>query len=331
MNYLKSSWYLSGAVLLAGFAGFLLLKKDHSLFSKTHALFPKPRASTSTAWHPPNEKTIPHTDAGNLIRYGKELVAQTAAYLGPKGRVATISNGMNCQNCHPDAGTRNYGNPFSAVASTYPRYRPRSGKIETIAFRINDCILRSLNGSKALDSQSREMQAMLSYIRWLGHEVPKGSKPEGSGLDTLPFLTRPADTAKGGLVYVHKCQSCHGTEGQGFVTVDAAGYVYPPLWGPHSYNTGAGLYRLMQFATYVKNNMPFGASISQPQLSTEEAWDVAAFVNSQPRPQKEFPADWPDLSKKPVDFPFGPYTDSFTEAQHKYGPFAPIANATRRR
>jgi thiosulfate dehydrogenase len=55
-------------------------------------------------WEAPDTIHIPHTKEGDLIRYGRQLVAQTAYYLGPKGVVAAISNGMNCQNCHLDAG-----------------------------------------------------------------------------------------------------------------------------------------------------------------------------------------------------------------------------------
>jgi thiosulfate dehydrogenase len=62
-------------------------------------------------------------------------------------------------------------------------------------------------------------------------------------------------------------------------------------------------------------------------LTNEEAWDVAAFVNSQPRPLKLFRHDWPDLKTKPVDYPFGPYVDGFNEEQHKYGPYPPIKEA----
>ena len=61
-------------------------------------------------------------------------------------------------------------------------------------------------------------------------------------------------------------------------------------------------------------------------LTDEEAWDVAAFVNSQPRPKADLKKDWPNISAKPVDHPFGPYTDGFSEEQHKYGPFQPIVD-----
>jgi thiosulfate dehydrogenase len=107
---------------------------------------------------------------------------------------------------------------------------------------------------------------------------------------------------------------------------DSSAYQYPPVWGKNSYNVGAGLYRLSRFAGYVKGNMPFGATYDRPQLTDEEAWDVAAYVNSLPRPQKDFRSDWPDISKKPIDHPFGPYADDFDETQHKLGPYKPIEN-----
>ncbi len=51
---------------------------------------------------------------------------------------------------------------------------------------------------------------------------------------------------------------------------------------------------------------------------------MAAFINSQTRPHKNEPKNWPDISKKPVDHPFGPYADTFPAQQHKYGPYQMI-------
>ena len=277
----------------------------------------------SNQWQPPDVKTIPYTADGELIRYGRELIANTSLYLGPKGIVAPITNGMNCQNCHLAAGTQNEGNNFSAVASTYPRYRDRSGIVESIEYRINDCLIRSLNG-KPIDSLSTEMRAMVSYIQWLGRHVPKEVKPQGASVTPLPYLARAADTLKGRQVYYSKCHSCHGQNGEGLMNADSTSFIYPPLWGNNSYNTGAGLYRLSHFAAFVKSNMPFGTTYLNPQLNNEEAWDVGAFVNSQPRPHKMPGTDWPDIAKKPVDYPIGPFADGFSEWQHKYGPFEPI-------
>jgi thiosulfate dehydrogenase len=276
----------------------------------------------SNVWVAPDTSTLPVSSEGQLIRYGRSLIARTAEYLGPNGKVMSISNGMNCQNCHLEAGTKPFGNNYSAVASTYPKFRARSGSYESIERRINDCFERSLNG-QALDSASREMQAIVSYIKWLGADVEKGKSPAGSGLVELPFLDRAASPKKGRIVYEQKCVSCHGNNGEGMPYPDGKG-MYPPLWGSNSYNIGAGLYRLSRFAGYVKANMPLGATYETPQLTDEEAWDVAAYVNSRHRPSKDLRSDWPDISKKPIDHPFGPFVDAFPEEQHKLGPFKPI-------
>jgi thiosulfate dehydrogenase len=284
--------------------------------------------TVSPLWNSPDTSTIPSGEAGKQIRYGRALIANTAFYLGPKGSIAHQSNGMNCQNCHLDAGTKPWGNNYSAVASTYPKFRERSGKSESIYKRVNDCLERSLNG-KGLDSMSAEMQAIKAYIVWLGKDVKKGEKPAGSGIEDLAYLTRAADPQKGKNLFQSKCISCHGEDGQGKPNTDGITYIYPPLWGEHSFNTGAGLFRLSRFAGYIKNNMPQGATQAAPQLTNEEAWDIAAFVNSQNRPKGDISKDWPNKAGKPVDHPFGPYADAFTETQHKYGPFGPIAETKK--
>lgn len=258
-----------------------------------------------------------------LVRYGKELISHTAEYLGPKGSVKHISNGMNCQNCHLRAGTQPWGNNYFAVQATYPKFRERSGMTENQIKRINDCLERSLNG-KGLDSASREMKGILAYIKWLGTGVPKKTAPKGSGIFKIKGLKRACDPIAGKIVYEQKCQSCHQANGEGVVAADGKSYTYPPLWGKNSYNVGAGLYRISNFAGYVKYNMPFGVTYQNPQLTDEEAWDVAAYVNSMPRPTKDLSKDWPNIAGKPFDHPFGPYADPFSEKQHKYGPYKPI-------
>jgi thiosulfate dehydrogenase len=280
-------------------------------------------------WKAPDTSQIDHTHQGDLIRYGRELIVHTAVFLGPKGTVAQISNGMNCGVCHIDAGTRLWGNNFSKVAATYPLFRNRSGKIETVEMRINDCFERSLNGKKPGDS-SKEMKAMVAYINWIGKDVSKEKKVNGSGVEILSVLNRAADPAKGKLVYVSICQKCHGKNGEGVWEKNGKEYLYPPLWGKHSYNVGAGMYQISKFAGYIKNNMPFGTTFHNPQLTNEQAWDVAAYVNSKPRPLKDLKKDWPDLATKPLDYPFGPYSDRFSAKQHKYGPFGPIQQSYKK-
>ncbi len=300
-----------------------------SLASSTPTIIPSsaPAAEkpfSNALWQAPDESKLPEGSEGELILYGKDLIAHTAKYLGPRGTVAAISNGMNCQNCHLDAGTKPWGNNYSAVNSTYPKFRARSGTIETVVKRINDCFERSLNG-KPLESASKEMEAMIAYMKWLGTGIEKGKQPEGVGLKKLAYLDRAADPKKGAAVYSSKCVTCHGSGGEGISTPDKTEYLFPPLWGKNSYNDGAGLYRISNFASYVRNNMPLGANHENPQLSEEESWDVAAYVNSQSRPHKDQSGDWKDNSKKPIDLPFGPYADKFTEKEHKLGPFHAIA------
>lgn len=257
------------------------------------------------------------------IKYGRELIAHTADFLGPNGSVKHISNGMNCQNCHLQAGTQPWGNNYFAVQSTYPKFRERSGTKENQIKRVNDCFERSLNG-KGLDSSSVEMQSILAYIKWLGTDVPKKKSPRGSGIFKIKGLKRACDPILGKKVYELKCLSCHQADGQGVLAENKKSYTYPPLWGKNSYNIGAGLFRISNLAGYVKYNMPFGVTFEKTQLTDEEAWDVAAFINSQPRPTKDLSKDWPNLAGKPFDHPFGPYADPFTENQHKYGPYKPI-------
>ena len=277
-------------------------------------------------WKAPDWSTVDQEPNAEDIKYGRELIANTSAYLGPNGKVKKMSNGMNCQNCHLNAGTAPLGNNYGAVASTYPKVRARSGQMEDIPKRINDCFERSLNGN-ALERNSKEMIAMIAYMEWLGKDVQKGESPTGSGIYEVPFLERAADPIKGKAVYDQQCQSCHMEDGQGMMKPDKTGYTYPPLWGDNSYNHGAGLFRMSRFAGYVKTNMPLGATFERPLLTDEEAWDVAAYVNSMPRPVKDLSKDWPDISKKPIDHPFGPFSDGFTEQQHKFGPFKPIKSA----
>ena len=313
-------------VLLLAFATILLFNNP-SIFQAQQ--ISSTENKKPDLWIAPDTATIPKNKEGNMIRYGRDLIARTSFYLGPHGKVVNISNGMNCQNCHLEAGTKPFGNNYGSVAATYPKFRPRSGSLESIEKRVNDCIERSLNG-KSLDSLSKEMRAIVAYIYWLGKDVVKGEKVAGSGLLEVPWISRAADPVKGRMLYLQKCQICHGNTGEGQRLSANSHYIYPPLWGENSFNTGAGLYRISNFARYVRANMPNGATFENPILSEEEAWDIAAYVVSMPRPTKKFPQDWPKIASKPVDHPFGPYADKFSEEQHKYGPFKEILAAAKK-
>jgi thiosulfate dehydrogenase len=319
-----------GATLCIIFVGIAILvlylepDKIRAAFEEGKAISPQQKTKKhNQAWIAPELTSIPNDARGAEILFGRELIVHTSEFLGPKGKLKQISNGMNCQNCHLDGGTRLYGNNYSAVASTYPKFRARSGTIETIEKRVNDCIERSLNG-KALPDSSHEMKAMVAYIKWIGAAVTKDETPVGAGLREVVFIDSPADPAKGRALYSVRCTVCHGRNGEGLMNPQGTAWVYPPLWGEQSYNDGAGLYRLSRFAGFIKTNMPFGATPDQPILTDAECWHLAAYVNSLPRPRKTVPEDWPDITKKPIDHPFGPYHDGFSEQQHKFGPFKVI-------
>jgi len=286
------------------------------------------KPTASIYWMAPEITGITDSKQKEQVAYGMELIVHTSKYLGPNGSVLKMSNGLNCQNCHLQAGTAVFGNNYGSVASLYPKLRARSGLVENIYKRVNDCFERSLNG-KALDTASKEMQSIVSYISFVGSNVSKGKKAEGSGFKDLAFLDRGADPKAGQAVYTAKCQSCHQQNGEGVFNADKTEYTFPALWGKSSFNDGAGLYRISNFAKYIKYNMPQGVTHENPQLTDEEAWDVAAFVLTQNRPHINTPKDWPDKSKKPVDHPFGPYADAFSEKQHKLGPFKPILETVK--
>ncbi|WP_188315910.1 c-type cytochrome [Chitinophaga agrisoli] len=297
--------------------------KDLSLDSPPYA----DSALLYTDWQAPDTAAIPATRAGTEIRYGLALITHTARYLGPKGSVAAITNGMDCGDCHRNAGTLLMGNNFSAVAATYPRVGERSGRLESIPWRINDCIQRHLNGQR-LDSSGKEMRAMVAYLLWIGKDVPRGIRPRNAALPQLPYPDRAADTARGRVVYMDHCQVCHGGQGAGVKDNEGISYVYPPVWGANSYSIGGEFYRISRLAAYILYNMPPGDTA---MLSAADSWDVAAYINAKPHPEKFFPHDWPDPLRKAIDYPYGPFADTFNARHHKYGPFKPIEAARKQR
>ncbi|MFL0163002.1 c-type cytochrome [Aquirufa salirivi] len=314
-------------VLLLGLMAYLFFGQIYSPKNAeaqvdSSAVYIQPDSNFTHVWTAPSDWRMMYlsSDQKELVLYGRELIAHTSDYLGPNGSVKAMSNGMNCQNCHVKAGSQPWGNNYFAVESTYPKFRARSGTVENQVKRVNDCFERSLNGEK-LDSTSKEMRAILAYIAWLGKDVAKDVKPKGSGIFKLKYLKCASDPGKGKLVYDTQCQSCHQPTGEGVLAEGGKSYTYPPLWGIHSYNQGAGLFRISNLAGFVKYNMPLGATYENAQLTDEEAWDVAAYINSMPRPSMDLSKDWPKIAKKPFDHPFGPYADNFSEARHKYGPY----------
>jgi thiosulfate dehydrogenase len=287
-------------------------------------------------WTVPEIGALPDDANGRLIRRGRDLVSATYAHVGPEVADPALrfaGNNLACGNCHLNAGTKKFGIPLFGLFGKYPLYSARSGAEITIQERLNQCMTRSMNG-RALPADSAPMQALTAYIRFLSTGVAPGQVVSGLGVGTMPELDRAADPARGQVIYANTCAVCHGPDGGGvrrsLPTTDL-GYMMPPLWGSDSFNDGAGMMRLINAANFIHFNMPHGADYLNPQLTPEDAWDVAAYMVSQPRPHKAgLEHDFPDLLEKPVDAPYGPYADGFSEQQHKYGPFAPIRAAIAR-
>lgn len=291
---------------------------------------------SSAPWTMPEVSALPNDARGQLIRNGRDLVLATYAHIGPDVTDPAkrfAGNNLACTNCHLSGGTKKFGLALFGIYDDFPAYSARTGGPISIEDRLNSCMTRSMNG-RAIPNDAPEMRALVAYVEFLSTGVPKGERLPGLGTGKMKELARAADPERGRAVYINSCVACHNTDGSGILRDRGApqlGYMMPPLWEPGSYNDGAGMARLINFANFVHFNMPHGADYLNPQLTIEQAWDVAAFVLSQPRPHRAgLDKDFPDLLSKPVDAPYGPYADGFSEKQHKYGPFGPIRDAIKR-
>jgi thiosulfate dehydrogenase len=287
-------------------------------------------------WTPPEVGALPDDPYGRAARRGRDLFTATYAHIGPNVADPAkryAGNNLACGNCHLQAGTKKFGLPVYGLMSAFPKYGARRGAEISLEDRLDSCMARSMNG-RVLPADSAEMQGLVAYIKFLSTGLPAGEKLAGYGAGDMPELDRAADPERGKAVYAKACLFCHGGDGAGVPRSDAItdlGFLVPPLWGPGSFNDGAGMNRLITAANFIHFNMPHGTDYLNPQLSVGDAWDVAAYMVSRPRPKKPgLEKDFPNLLLKPVDTPYGPYADGFSEQQHKYGPYAPIRAAIKK-
>lgn len=213
------------------------------------------------------DSKIPAGTSSDEIRLGERIFEQT-----PRYATKYVGNQVNCADCHLEGGRAPYSAPMVGLAHIFPTYNQRAGRVITLAERIQQCFVRSENG-RPLAANSREMRALLAYISWLSPEQSAGQAP-GRGLIKLPALK--GDPGRGAAVYARACSVCHGSDGAGVPPV------LPPLWGTSSFNDGAGMSTVEKMAAFVQYNMPQDAPGS---LSAQQAYDVAAYVNSKPRPK----------------------------------------------
>jgi len=225
----------------------------------------------------PPDSEIPAGPLGVAIRRGRALLDHTRDSL-PQ----FVGNRLACTSCHPANGTQANAMPWIGVYGRFPQYRARSAAVLTIEDRINDCFVRSMNGT-APPAGSRDVKDIVAYFAWLSRGVPQGAEVEGQGLPEFSLLH--GDTAAGRSLYQTECVRCHAADGSGAVG--------PALWGDGSYNIGAGMARLRTAASFIRHNMPFD---KPGTLSDEQAASLAAYINARPRP---------DLAGKEHDWPNG--------------------------
>ena len=311
--------YLLGAVS-ALFLGLFIFMNQKPTPSITAPTIPTQIAALSIA-----ERIAQSGDA--QLQDGYAFFVHTDETLGPQQENPerrVTGNGLKCSSCHLNEGTQPFGLPLNGVSQRFPQYRGREDKIGTLAERVNGCFARSMNG-KTLDTAQYEMKAIISYIDWLDLNQAGTEAQKVKGLKPIELPNRAVDLAHGKEVYDRACALCHQGNGLGLKNQGAISYTYPPLWGPYAYNNGAGMSRVITAAQFIKNNMPFGINYENPILTDEEAYDVAGYINQQPRPQKSnLDKDFPNLVKKPVSTPYPPYLDPFPQSQHQMGPYPEI-------
>jgi len=220
------------------------------------------------------DRKYPRGELGKVVRLGEEIVTRTAVHPMSK---PYVGNALNCTSCHVDSGRHKRAGSFLGTATAYPAWSPREERVITLEDRVLNCFMRSQNGVRPPNG-SRVSVAVTTYITWLSAGSPmkmNAVKPLGPNhTPQLKLAGLKENVDRGAKLYAARCADCHGENGLG--TDDG-----PPVWGAASYNNGAGLSRNAKLASWLKVAMP----LDDTDLTTQEALDIAAFVNSHDRPK----------------------------------------------
>ena len=210
---------------------------------------------------------------GDVVRLGEVLVKETNDHPLTK---SFVGNSLQCTSCHLDAGRHLRAGSFIGVAAAYPAYSPREQSVITLEDRILNCFIRSQNGTRPVNG-SEVPVAIAAYITWLSQGTALEMNPsQPLGPNRLQMLSEPAiepGIARGKSLYNDRCSSCHSDDGAG-------SFDGPPVWGDNSFNDGAGLSKVPKMAAWLKVAMP----LDDADLSDQESFDIAAYVNSHTRP-----------------------------------------------
>ena len=256
-----------------------------------------------TAWFiPKNPLTDPSLDNSKLsqdIKWGFRIFTDT-----PREAPQFAPSKVSCNNCHLNAGQRERSLPLTGVVGMFPEYNRRSGRLYSLGDRIVDCFLRSENatGGNADElptTTAPEILAVSAYLTWLGRGSEVGKNPPWRGQNVIAasnlIPVEKLDPRKGEALFMEHCTNCHGEDGQGV----AIGDKKPgPLWGPDSWNDGAGASRIYTLAGIIRYSMPY---LDPGHLNDEQAQQVAAFITSKPRPVYPFKQQDYRTEKLPVD------------------------------
>lgn len=249
-----------------------------------------------TAWNVPmnpmTDSLLGNNPLAEQIRYGFRIFTNTSR------EIPQIShNALSCNNCHLNAGQREKALPLVGVATVFPEYNRRAGRLFSLEDRIVGCFLRSQNAvppdgrvsshendtSETFPStRSKEVLALSAYITWLSRDLAVGVKIPWRGHNVIPanklLPVAQLDPMRGEALFKEHCTNCHGDDGQG---VDIGDKRAGPLWGPASWNDGAGAARIYTLAGFIRYAMPY---LNPGILTDEEAQQISAYVNSHPRP-----------------------------------------------
>lgn len=233
-----------------------------------------------------NAEAAPKSELDKVVAVGREIISHTGTHPLSK---EYVGNDLSCSSCHLDAGTDARAATFIGVATAYPAWSPREKRVITLEDRVLNCFMRSMNGTRPPNG-SQVSVAMTAYIASLSQgKAMKMNHQKPLGPNHVPMLNidlAKADIERGKELYANECAYCHGDKGEG--SDDG-----PPVWGPRSYNKGAGLSRNDKLASWLKVAMPLG----DPYLTEQQALDLAAYINSKPRPEFKLEEHLPAAEK----------------------------------
>jgi len=241
------------------------------LMTGAAALVPAQRDTAIAKGELPHSASSPALAKGStedLAALGKRIFHDT-----PNEARPYVGARLACASCHLNDGTTPYAAPMTGIAPLFPEFSPRVKRMISLRDRIDECFILSENG-RPLPENGKEMAAMVAYIESLSTQNDGGAEPSGRGLVNLPALS--GNPQRGEAIYAAQCAACHGSEGNG------VGSTNPPLWGPESFNDGAGMYGIENMAAFVVKNMP---PTSPGSLTPQQAFDLSSYIHTKPRPK----------------------------------------------